>query len=80
MRKTDTPSTAAIMLPFVEAADMVKTNLGDSAAAKHQEGWLVDMHGRKMASECVKCGECEQVCPQHISIRDELEKAAIALA
>ncbi len=55
------------------------TLYGDKAAAKHQEAWLVDMHGRKRAVECVKCGACEQVCPQHIAIREELEKASAAL-
>ncbi|MBQ3893636.1 MAG: aldo/keto reductase [Mailhella sp.] len=55
------------------------TLYGDKAAAKHQEAWLVDMHGRKRAAECVKCGACEQVCPQHIAIREELEKASAAL-
>ncbi|MBE6093091.1 MAG: hypothetical protein E7201_08025, partial [Selenomonas ruminantium] len=29
--------------------------------------------------ECIKCGKCEQVCPQHISIREELVKAGRAL-
>ena len=43
--------------------------------AKGQLGWLVGGHGRKPASDCVKCGACEEVCPQHIAIRDELEKA-----
>ena len=33
-------------------------------------------HGLKSAAECIKCGKCEQVCPQHISIRSELEKVA----
>ncbi len=44
--------------------------------AKNQEGWLVEGHGRKKAAECVKCGACEEVCPQHIEIRKELEAAA----
>ena len=30
------------------------------------------------ASRCVECGKCERHCPQHISIREELEKAAAA--
>ena len=46
----------------------------DIPAAKHQEEWLVSGHGLKRANECIKCGKCEQVCPQHISIRKELEK------
>lgn len=28
------------------------------------------------ASECIKCGKCEAVCPQHIEIRKYLEKIA----
>ncbi|MDD2971026.1 MAG: aldo/keto reductase [Lachnospiraceae bacterium] len=51
----------------------------DVAAAKHQQEWLVGGHGLKLASECIKCGKCEQVCPQHIAIREELAKAADAL-
>lgn len=56
------------------------TLYGDKAAAKQQENWLVNMHGRKPAAACVKCGACEKACPQHIKIRDELEKVAKALA
>ena len=54
------------------------TLYGNKAAAAHQEDWLVVSHGRKRADECVKCGQCEEVCPQHISIREELEKVSEA--
>ena len=33
-----------------------------------------DGHGK--ASECIKCGMCEQVCPQHLEIRNLLEQVA----
>lgn len=52
------------------------TLYNDMGAAKHQEDWLVSGHGLKKAEECIKCGKCEQVCPQHIKIRQELEKVA----
>ena len=47
----------------------------DIKGAKHQEDWLVKGHGLKSAKECIKCGRCEEACPQHIKIRKELEKA-----
>lgn len=28
------------------------------------------------ASDCIKCGKCEKVCPQHLKIRDLLEQVA----
>lgn len=28
------------------------------------------------ASECLKCGLCEQICPQHLHIRDLLVEVA----
>ena len=50
----------------------------DKTSADHQREWLVDYHGKKNAGECIKCGKCEEACPQHISIRDELVKVAAA--
>lgn len=48
----------------------------DKGMAAHQEQWLVGGHGRKAADQCIKCGECESVCPQHIAIRKNLEVVA----
>ena len=50
------------------------TLYGDKEAAKGEEEWRVGMHGKKQAGECIKCGKCEEACPQHIAIRDCLEK------
>ena len=60
-------------------ATNMMTLYGNLETAQRQEAWLVGGHGKASALECVKCGACESVCPQHISIRDELEKAAKTL-
>ncbi|MCC8060353.1 MAG: aldo/keto reductase [Clostridiales bacterium] len=46
----------------------------NAEAAKGEMQWRVGGHGLQTADQCIKCGKCEQVCPQHIHIRDELEK------
>lgn len=44
----------------------------DKESARSQASWLVEGHGKKNASECIKCRKCEEVCPQHIAIAREL--------
>ena len=58
-------------------AKNIYTLFGNMDRAKMQENWLVHGHGRKPAVECIKCGKCEQACPQHIQIRDELAEIAV---
>ena len=54
------------------------TIYNDMEKAKNQMQWFVERQQRKHASECIRCGACEAVCPQHISIISELEKIAEA--
>lgn len=36
--------------------------------------WENELGDSKQAKNCVKCGKCEQACPQKLSIRKDLEK------
>ena len=56
----------------------VLTLYKDKKFAENQYRWLVAMHDKRNAGECIKCGACEKVCPQHIKIRGELVKVAAA--
>lgn len=51
----------------------------NKAVALQQQEWNVTGSDKKLARECIKCGKCEQVCPQHISIREELVRVADTL-
>lgn len=44
-------------------------------------GWQYAMATRDKgkASDCVKCGQCEDACPQHLPIRELLEEAAVKI-
>ena len=44
--------------------------------AKGKMRFLVEGHGKAPATECIKCGMCEETCPQNIAIREELQRAA----
>ena len=46
-------------------------NFKDPYAANYQLGFVVRFNGgKKMPNECIRCGACEQACPQNIAILD----------
>ena len=47
--------------------------------AKEHLRFQVEGHGKKPATECIKCGACEEACPQHIRIVEELERVVSTL-
>mgnify|MGYP001772090510 FL=1 len=48
---------------------------GNESIAKDRYKAMVTNKGRKNPEKCIKCGKCEEACPQHIEIRSNLEKA-----
>ncbi len=67
-----------IQIPDIFTAMNLELIYKKTEDAKHRyENATRDPHGK--ASACVKCGQCEMQCPQHIQIRSWLEKVAQTL-
>ena len=73
----DCPKSIAVHNAF--HAMNVLRRYGDAAAAKTDYDWSILGRSVGRLSECIGCGSCEDACPQHIAVRDELKKAAAAL-
>ncbi len=63
-----------IMIPEIFASVNRKKVFSDASQNDYYNNTLTNGHGK--ASECIECGGCEAVCPQHLEIRDLLKKAA----
>lgn len=64
-----------IRIPDMFSTYNTKKIFGDWNADYYYNNVAIDTeHAR--ASECLKCGMCERVCPQHLSIRNLLQEVA----
>ena len=67
----------AILIPDMFAALNSKEAFhGWNAKYYYKNSLIGGGHGK--ASECIGCGKCEKVCPQHLEIRNLLTKVAAA--
>ncbi|MCR5417227.1 MAG: aldo/keto reductase [Pseudobutyrivibrio sp.] len=63
-----------ILIPDMFSSLNAHDAFHDWNAGMYYDIVTADGHGK--ASDCIKCGKCEKVCPQHLQIRDLLTKVA----
>lgn len=66
---------ANISIPDLLACLNAKRGYGDTGAAFYY-GSVHTAGGRGKASDCLGCGACEAICPQHLPIRELLAETA----
>lgn len=64
----------AIVIPQIFGAMNIYLTYNNVRSAKGKYKWETREGG--VASKCIECGQCEDACPQHIAIIDELKRTA----
>ncbi len=65
-----------IAIPDVISAVNTKRKFPDDIRPNFFYGGLVERDGNGKASACIRCGQCEGVCPQHLPIISIMKEAA----
>lgn len=66
------PKNIAIPQYFALYNSIMRTSGSFSSQQEYYNNIALNNHGK--ASDCVKCGKCEQACPQHLPIRTHLDQ------
>ncbi|MEG1190512.1 MAG: aldo/keto reductase [Oscillospiraceae bacterium] len=62
-----------IVIPQIFAAMNTYLTFDQLKGAKNDYNWETRLGGK--GSQCIECGQCEDACPQHIKIIEELKRA-----
>ncbi len=62
-----------IPIPDIFSCLNTKSMYSDNWNADYYYNIITSNHGK--ASDCIECGQCESICPQHLGIIDLLKKA-----
>ena len=75
------PCPSEVNIPLCFSAMNLHKVYGITEHAKREYNRIGkdDWHKGKPASECTECGACEEKCPQHIKIREQLKETAAVL-
>lgn len=71
------PQHIAIPDYFSFYNDLKRFGPSQMRAVRRRFNQLIEKHGKP--SDCIKCGKCEERCPQHLPIRSHLEEVAKVL-
>ena len=66
------PKNIAVPQYFALYNSVMRTSGSYSSQQVYYNNTALNNHGK--ASDCMKCGKCEQACPQHLPIRKYLEQ------
>ncbi len=65
-------------IPIPEIFSAMNTRLADGAIARSKQMYEAAVAGRGCAGDCVGCGQCQQMCPQHLEIINLLKECSEA--
>ena len=66
-------------IPIPDIFSAFNEHLGNGQTERAKADYAAATAEKGKASDCIRCGQCERACPQHIKVTEHLERAAFYL-